>query len=45
VQKDWFNKESCENYFSMCEGEAGCNVETGQQVGCCTEEVKELGRF
>ena len=42
VQKDWFNKECCEDYFSMCESEAGFNVETGQQDGCRAEEVKGI---
>ena len=28
VQKNWFNKEICESYLSMCESEAGRNVET-----------------
>jgi hypothetical protein len=32
VQKNWFNEKSCENYLSMCESEAGCNVETNQQA-------------
>jgi hypothetical protein len=45
VQKDWFDEESRENYFSLCEGEADFNVETGQQDGCSTAKVKELCRL